>query len=506
MFTLPVVVIATAFAVFLVLRLWPIWPSRWQGCDAFYILLSAEFLRAQRRLPIRIPRLYMLEGEEQAYPPGFLILCALLPAQWLKRYYWLLNHILDLGSAAALGAAALLTGAHWATAAAAIMLYALTAANISEFMTLNTRPLGLLMINIFLLSAYLGIDSSSWQAVCITLGVVLVFCHKLSMQMLWATMPILSTVTGDWYWVALLLASYGIAFIIWPRGTWRIVYGHWVIVRFWFRNWPLLGAHAVRQSPIYGDAQTHEHYYADASANAALRFTKDAFHHNYFVIPSVVIVATSTGSDFNFSLFLASWIASAYILGFAVHFIHWLRAIGLGRQYFKFAVLPSLLLTGIHIGPDTPVITWAAIACALVLTVRQYLLLAMASRRHPINTANDPDLCAAIAMLRRDKDARIMALPVQLGDLIAYRTRRPVYWGTHSDVFDERLEDFFPVLRKPLHYYVEDGVNRLLLDTHYATAQILNLDESTILFRGNRYQVHQLPSANHTQHAGDNTG
>ncbi len=57
------ILIATALSVagvFMLLRLYPIWPNRFQGCDAYNILLCARALRRAKRLPIRLPGLFLL--------------------------------------------------------------------------------------------------------------------------------------------------------------------------------------------------------------------------------------------------------------------------------------------------------------------------------------------------------------------------------------------------------------------------------------------------------------
>src|ERR1700746_3643930 len=86
---------AAAASAFFLLRFYPIWPIRFQGCDAYYILMCAESFRREWRLPIRLPPVYLLEKPEQWYPPGFLVLCALIPQRWLERHFWALNHVVD---------------------------------------------------------------------------------------------------------------------------------------------------------------------------------------------------------------------------------------------------------------------------------------------------------------------------------------------------------------------------------------------------------------------------
>src|SRR5215475_103088 len=64
------------------------------GVDTWYYLASAEAIRAQRRLPIRLPQ-YLLQDRQESYPAVFPLLLALLPPDWLRSYFWLVSPIID---------------------------------------------------------------------------------------------------------------------------------------------------------------------------------------------------------------------------------------------------------------------------------------------------------------------------------------------------------------------------------------------------------------------------
>jgi len=118
-----------------------------------------------------------------------------------------------------------------------------------------------------------------------------------------------------------------------------------------------------------------------------------------------------------------------------------------------------------------------------------------------------PALDRLLDRLAGDAQARILALPVQLCDLVAFATRRPVYWGTHAQVFDARLEEFFPVLRRRLEdYAAEAGLTRLLLDTRYATPEELGLGPPDMIERAGDYMLCRIDkSARRLVPAGDAT-
>ena len=482
-------------ALFLALRLYPIWPSRFQGCDAYNILLCAETVRRTRRLPPRLPGLFLLEDEEQWYPPVFFVLCALVPQDWLRRRYWLLNQLVDLANAGLMYGVIVAVTASPLAGLATIVAYAMMAGLVQEFAALTTRPLGLLVLNLLLFTGYLATQDARWLPLALVCGVLLVYGHKLSVQQAWFTLPALALATGSWVWAALLPGMYLAAFLAWPRGFRHVIAGHVAIVRFWSRNWPRLGAHMVRQSPVYGDGATRTDFYAAWPGGAPLRFAKETLHQNYFLLPAAValVTAIAAGGVSSLDATLAVWIVSVYAAATAIHLIPALRGIGLGRQYVKFALLPSLVVSveAAALAPSWPF--WAALGAALLLAVRQFALVVRAMRSPSVADATalrSPALDRLLDRLAGDAQARILALPVQLCDLVAFATRRPVYWGTHAQVFDARLEEFFPVLRRRLEdYAAEAGLTRLLLDTRYATPEELGLGPPDMIERAGDYML-----------------
>lgn len=481
-----------AVAAFLAMRLYSAWPNRFQGCDAYNILLCARALRRARRLPIRLPGLFLLEDDEQWYPPGFLVLCALFREEWLERYYWILNSLVDLGSMAILYWLVARQGQAWIAVAAAAG-YGAASGLANEFSSLNARPFGLMLFNLFVVTAAVGTASPAWLAIACAIGVVLLYSHKLSAQQLWFTLPVLALGTGDWRWAALLPAIYVLAFALWPRGFFRIVQGHVAIVKFWHRHWPLLGAHMVRQSPIYGDGRTRTDVFASDGWRARWDFAKSVLHQNYFVVPAVLL-AVQDPPRAGWPLVFALWAASVYVWGTAIYLLRWLRGIGLGLQYFKFALVPILAYVALTAPAQSSALIWSVVALAAALTARQYVLVSGLQRRGASATgAHNPDIEPVVAALADDPAARVMCFPVHLCDLVAFTTGRPTYWGTHSHCFGERLARFFPVLRQSLDAYVADGrLTYLVIDRHYLAPEEIGLGHCASIVASGRYSLYRL--------------
>src|SRR5215813_12833733 len=64
------------------------------GVDTWYYLASAEAIRAQKRIPIRLPQ-YLLHEEKESYPAVFPLFLAVLSPRWLRSYFWLVSPIID---------------------------------------------------------------------------------------------------------------------------------------------------------------------------------------------------------------------------------------------------------------------------------------------------------------------------------------------------------------------------------------------------------------------------
>lgn len=482
---------AAAAGIFCVIRFYPIWTVRFQGCDAYYILMCAEALRRERRLPIRLPPVYILEKPEQWYPPGFFILCAFIPQRWLDRYFWALNHVIDLltvGIGFALCASAGLP----ALGAFAVVVYALAPGLILEYANLTTRPFGALLLTAFLVLAFYGMEDWRFAVAAAPAGLILLYSHKLSSQQLWFAAPVLALMTADWRWVVWPFLLYLLALALWPRGFWRIVRAHAITVRFWDRYWPLLGAHAVRQSSIYSDGKTRIQFYHDDGWRDVVQFGKDLLHQNYFVVPLVgfLILRRPTAP---MDMFLLGWILSVYLAATLIHFVHALRGIGLGRQYLKFALVPTLVFLVLHVSEfDLPLM--AILSAAAVLEARQYVLIARNLRREqPGQVGRSSVELQSLVDIFSPGVHRVMCLPAHLSDLVAYSGRVATYWGGHSEDFDERLAAFLPVLcRRIEDYAAEDGLTHLLIDQRYVTAEELQLPNKHPLKQAGNYALFSL--------------
>ena len=476
--------LAGLLAAFFLLRLAPVWHRRHQGCDAYYFLMASEALRRSRKLPIVLPPVYLLEPQEQWYPPGFTILLALLPRRFVERCYWGLTNAIDSVIAAALFLwlwEAHGPGAAWlggvAYAASPIL---------NEYSQLTSRSLGALLTALFLVASFLWTDGGegAWAlAGAIAAGVALLHTHKLSVQLLWFLVPFLAVIERDVAWLVPLVASYGAALVI-GRGQFvNILRAHWDILSFWHRNWRHLGAHAIDESPIYGNSESGTGFHRRAGGEHLRLQLRRLIQYNPAVIALPVVVFVY-GDLSPFEHFLLYCTAGIYLWSALTLLANPLKCLGEGTKYIKYAIPPSLaLVSGLLVeAGDTP----AFVVLSLVVGTQAALYFIVARRLRSTTVVQSglltPALDALLARTAALGTARLMCLPPHLADLAAYRTGAPVLWGTHGYGF-KTAEEFFPLLRRPVEYFVERyGLTHLLLDRRYTGLARLGLAEAPPVF------------------------
>src|ERR671938_81410 len=121
------------------------------GVDTWYYLASAAAIRAQRRLPIRLPQ-YLLHESSESYPIVFPLFLALLPQAWLGRYFWLVSPIIDAVQLLLLYLLAFRLTDSVLAAATAGLIYAVTPQLISETRNLNGRAFASLLQSIAMIT------------------------------------------------------------------------------------------------------------------------------------------------------------------------------------------------------------------------------------------------------------------------------------------------------------------------------------------------------------------
>lgn len=479
-------------AAFFALRLSPVWQDRNQGCDAYYFMLCAEEFRRRPRLPIRLPRYYLLEERDQYYPPGFSIFCALFPPKVLDRFHWLLNHVVD--------SILFVTVFFWVSSQfglafgwAAGLIYA-GGPLVLEYRGLTSRPMGVLLLTIVVIATWFWVnDSLIGFAIALLACIVLLYTHKLSTQLLWFMIPFLAIVEWEPAWFLPVLSAYAVALLI-GRGFFvDILRTHVDIVSFWHRNWRLLGAHLVRQSPVYGDDSVDTSVHTGAGLRSAVGYVVSIIRNNYFAVMVPVALLDFPALP-EWERFFVLWCLAVFCWAFLTLYVPWLRSLGLGTLYIKYAHFPSLALTAGILTRAESVWPWLLAAICLIYNIRFYWKTVHAMRESGWQStgALSGGLAAMVDRLREFQDPRILCIPTHIADSVAYHTRQPVLWGTHGFGF-KRIEPIFPVLRISLAEVVSRmGATHLLLDRRYVDPSELRIDASSVVAQAEHYLLFPL--------------
>ncbi len=480
-----------AFALYLRLRVFL--GKQPGGVDTWYYLASAEALRRQKRLPIRLPQ-YLLHDAYESYPAGFPLLLALLPQAWLRRYFWLVGPTIDVAHLLLLLLLTFRLTDSVLAASTAGLIYAVTPQLISETRNLNGRAFASLLQTLAMLALLRSIIPSAGPTLALVgdsglapgglalLVIALLYnTHTSTTIAFLVSAATLTLVSGDLRFVALGVLGLPLAIALSGGYYVRVIHNHLHAARFWFRNVRLRRAHQVNDSPAMSDGRaTPEGAPAGASAPlAAVRRSLTArlrpwaaslvrlLGENPFVLPVLVMPVPPT----EWARFMYWWAVAVLAWAFATTFIPPLRILGPGVHYMKLSVFPSAYALAVAVNVQEGALVRLTLLLAVIasLAALAYFYRYMATRRTEHNAETPPDLAAAAAYLRTLPGGNVLVLPNMYADYVAYAAGKAVVWGGHSGNL-ERFEEFFPVLRQPVGYFLHRyRVDYLVVDLAYTT-------------------------------------
>ncbi|MFH1913141.1 MAG: hypothetical protein ABIK45_02560 [Pseudomonadota bacterium] len=484
-------------ALFIILRVAPIWNQRHRGCDAYFFMLCAETLRTRFKIPVTLPRLYLLEPQEQWYPPLFMVFLSFFPQNLLKKYYWLINHLLDL--VVAIGFFVFVN--HFAGPIGAWLfglLYACDNSLVVEYQNLTSRPLSAILLFAFMACAMTATTNGPpWFFAALALGILLFYTHKMALQLLWFILPVLSITTGKLSWVALLGAIYVGAFLLHPSLFIKVVRAHWDIVSFFNRRWPWLNAHLIRNSPIYGDGRPTG-FFNELLHGSTLAFLRDKFSSSLW---AVMIAAAYPFSDESGFTPLVIFVAGTMAWALLTLLVPQLRCVGEGSKYLKYATPVALALASIYT-VQAPWL-WLIMLPLALRQIRNYALAYRALRAQAGNSGIQSATLLSMLSYLKEHRGNVMCIPLHLSDSVAYFARCGVLWGAHGYGFNSTLYPIYPVLLKTIEQCTADyELDYLLLDTRYASLAELRLNSMTPEATFGPLQLFRFdPASRHDQEA-----
>lgn len=458
--------------------------------DHWYWLAFVEKLKRDRRMPPDLPQ-YKLE-DAQWYPPVFPLLLCLLPPTFLKKTNRWIAVAIDLARLALLFWTLHALGYGTPMTYAITGLIYITSPMLVVYNTqLNPRGLAALFLDGLLVFLMLRAGNTwtalDWSLALVLLGLVLL-THKMNTQLAFFNLLCAATWMGHWEYAALLPASILLATLLSGGFYLDVLKAHWDITSFWTKEWPLLGADALRESPLYGrkDYRGPVRQYEPGLGNFAKRFLS-LFFGNYAPAAAATLflmgwtIAPTPGW-----VLLKVWFVTTLIFAAITVLVPHLRGFGFGNLYLYNAVFPACLLVGLSLSQHRSIgltFTAAAFGLNVIALIRSF--------KHVQSTSALLDE-SLLAEIRRCPPGSWLTFPYHVMDQLAYSAGKPVLWGGHAYGF-RKLWNVFPVLRTDLTQLKRDFDLRFLLvsDSYLADVERITVRMEK-LYSGSGYHIFEI--------------
>jgi len=458
-------VILSLAAIGLLIRFRSLWINPALGVDHWYWLLCAEDVKRRRKLPPRLSY-FMLEIEEQWYPPLFAGLLALLPMKWLKDYGGKISQFIDLLHGCIIFLAVLWFSNSFVIAFLSGLSYLIAWFPLTYNTQLQPRGLANLLLTLAMGGLWFYIDTGSfgmWVGVLV-ISVILLFLHKMTVQMWVIYLFGFGVWAWDWKILSLIPASIFLALIISKGFYIKMLKAHWDIISFWHENIKYLGSHQYYESSLYrkkGFASTAAH---QRGWRHQIRKLLSLFKYNAFILLLPVLVyQTFHQPQGKLENFLWMWLGLTYLWTSLTTFVPYFLALGTGHYYIYQTFFPLFLLVDLSIysmGVSIQGWLFAFWGIGLVYSVVKWERYCRSIPLHKTATVGN-GLKEVLDYLKALPKDGVFCIPFLLPDETAFWTRKKVFWGGHSYGFHALLKPYFPIMRedvketlksKPLNY------------------------------------------------------
>lgn len=480
------------FVLALYLRIYPRLKLKYYGVDTWYYLLYVEEFRKTKKIPVKLPY-YLLDKEEQWYPPVFPMMLSIFPSKFLEKHQWLINPLIDCVQLLLLYIITFAVTKNFLLAMLSGIIYATTPTLISENTNLNSRSLASLIFTgvMLCLMGFVIINNNFWLIPIILGGAIMLLTHKMVAQNFVFVMLALTGCYRDVKFILILVTVFLTAVIISKGFYLKILKGHIEILKFWRKNLYNLRAHQVYDSNIYKKPEDHcDDRFHLPGIKGIKRYLKAIITQNnnwysVFLLPFVFLFNTFSPSE----KFYFYWVFWSYFLIVLVTFVPQLKFLGESYKYVKFTIFPTAILFS-SIWHTNKLFYTILLIFLLLLNLKSIIKNYKMLNKNPRGNIGN-ELMEIINYLNQTSKEGIMAISNFSADAIAYFTRKKVCWGGHSSGWN-RLQDWFPVLKKPIEYFFEKyQLNYLLIDTDYVNIDYLKLKNFSLLLTEGRYTLYE---------------
>lgn len=442
------------------------------GIDSWYFLLYADEFRKTKKIPVKFPY-FMLDIEEQRYPPALPMLLALFPQKFLEQYHWAISAFLDTVQMVVLYLISYALSKNLLFSSLAALFYAASPILVTQNSNLNSRALGALFLTLILVSlyGYIVFTSFLFLALSIIFGVMLLHTHKLATQQMVFILIGFSIIYLNPVYAYILIGIFLSAVIVSGGFYVKIMNGHMEILKFWNKNLNYLWSHQIYESPIYLNkmkVKTMKGCGGIASNKLWLRLAKLQFA----IIAAAIIFCvfiyrrSLTVSD----IFFIRWFFINIFCIIIISYFKPLKFLGEGQRYFTYGIFPASFLLLRFAFLSLGVIAIIVFVCLAVIFIINLALIMKIHNEQKKNilAAIDSELEEMLSYIKDLPRDNIMSFPVSYCEHIAYFCKKKTLWGAHGSGYD-RLQDFFPILLKPIEYFINYyGISYCLLNEKYA--------------------------------------
>ena len=196
------------------------------------------------------------------------------------------------------------------------------------------------------------IDTGSfgmWVGVLV-ISVILLFLHKMTVQMWVIYLLGFGVWAWDWKILFLIPASVFLAIIISKGFYIKMLKAHWDIVSFWHENIKYLGSHQYYESSLYRKEGFVSTAFHQQGWRHQIRKLLSLFKYNAFILLLPVLVYhTLNHPQGKLENFLWMWLGLTYLWTLLTTFVPYFLALGAGHYYLYQTFFPLFLLAALSI-------------------------------------------------------------------------------------------------------------------------------------------------------------
>jgi hypothetical protein len=451
------VLLILIFGLALFLRLLPCFGKE-GGVDHWFWKKYVQEVHSGGVFPPAIPQ-YLLD-EQQWYPPLFPFLLTMIREEYIDRFGRYFSALVDMVRfVLVVGIVGNISQYDEKSILICACMFAVTPILVSYNFQLNPRIIASLLfdlITFFIFQYGIGFSLNLILGVGF-LGGLLLLTHKMTSQLFVVLCLGLGIIQKSWFIALIPVFSILWATILSGGLYLKVLRAHFDILLFWTRHSNLLGAHPLKESPLYG---------VPGYVSPGRVFQpglKSVFYRvfSYFAGPWAPCVGGALLGllVYSFPVGPVFFWGSVVLLevGFSLLtiLIPPMRGLGYGNLYLFNICQPASVLLGL-MAAHSGIVPMAALLFffSLVMTLKGLHML----YHHPGLKLSD-ELLERIRLL---PEGNWLCLPFQLSECVAYFTRHAVLWGAHGYGF-RNLEGIFPVIAEPLEKLVEKHQLRYFL-------------------------------------------